>query len=71
MQATDTHQRYFHPHYVVTLKLFIQANGSILIIQGNMRLEVNPDELLSMLDGVIELAKVYGAISESNAPCLS
>jgi hypothetical protein len=62
MQTTDFHQRYWHPHYVLAVKLFVQADGSIVAIQGNVKLELSNSELEAMIKGIKDLARVYAVL---------
>ncbi len=64
MQSTDFHQRYWHPHYVLSVKLFVSADGSIVAIQGNTRLELSPSELDTILECVKNLANTYATMHE-------
>ena len=64
MQTTDFHQRYWHPHYILSVKLFVQADGSIVAIQGNMKLELSNYELDAMIEAIKELARVYGTLHQ-------
>jgi hypothetical protein len=64
MKATDFHQRYYHPHYVLAVKLYLQADGTLLLISGNVRMEVTPDELHFIVCGLMDLSSVFKALHE-------
>lgn len=51
--------------YIVMYKVYVQADGSMVVVIGNQRLEVSGDEVHALLCGSLEYAKVFAALHTS------
>ncbi len=50
------------PEYLVCFKMYVQPDGSVLVVMGNTRLMLSKDEVHALLDGVLEYASVFEAL---------
>lgn len=48
--------------YMVMFRVYVQADGSMVVVIGNQRLEVTADEVHALLCGTIEYSKVFTAL---------
>lgn len=50
--------------YLVMFKVYIQADGSMIVVYGNQRLEVTADEVHRLVCGTLEYARIFTALNE-------
>jgi hypothetical protein len=50
--------------YLIAFRVFVQADGSLVIVYGNQRLEVTADEVHALLLGTMSYAKVFATLNE-------
>ena len=50
--------------YLVMFRVYVQANGSMVVVIGNQRLEVTADEVHMLLCGTIDYASVFSKLHE-------
>jgi len=50
--------------YLVMFKVYVQADGAMVVIFGNQRLEVTTDEVHALLCGTLDYARVFTALNE-------
>lgn len=48
--------------YLVMFKVYVQADGSTVVVIGNQRLEVSADEVHALLLGTLQYADVFKAL---------
>lgn len=48
--------------YLVMFRVYVQADGSMVVVIGNQRLEVTADEVHMLLCGTLDFARVYTAL---------
>ena len=51
------------PEYLVCFKMYVQADGGVLVVMGNQRLMLSADEVRALLDGVLDYAQVFAALN--------
>ena len=66
MKSTDYHHRYWHPHYVLAVKVYLQSDGTLLVVSGNVRMEVSQDELHALVCGIMDLSSVFTRLTVLN-----
>lgn len=54
------------PHYLVTFKVYVQTDGSLLVVMGNATMEVTADELHALLCGVLDYATVFTSLKKNS-----
>ena len=64
MYAIETAKRLRTPHYLITLKLYVQPDGSLLVMMGNASMEVTQDEVHALLCGTLEFANVFSKLHQ-------
>lgn len=52
--------------YLFSFRVYVQADGSLVVIMGNQRLTMTPDEVHLFLCGTIEHAKVFTTLHQQN-----
>ena len=50
--------------YVIAFRVFVQADGSMVVVYGNQRLQVTADEVHLLLSGTLDYAKVFSRLNE-------
>jgi hypothetical protein len=50
--------------YLVMFRVYVQADGSMVVVIGNQRLEVTADEVHMLLCGTIDYANVFSKLHE-------
>jgi hypothetical protein len=50
--------------YLVMFRVYVQADGSMVVVIGNQRMEVTADEVHALLCGAIDYAKVFSKLHE-------
>lgn len=48
--------------YLVMFRVYVQADGSMVVVIGNQRLAVTADEVHALLCGTIDYANVFAAL---------
>jgi hypothetical protein len=48
--------------YLVMFRVYVQADGSMVVAIGNQRLEVTKDEVHALLCGTLDYAKVFASL---------
>ena len=48
--------------YVIAFRVYVQADGSMIVVFGNQRLDVTADEAHALLCGTLEYARVFAAL---------
>jgi hypothetical protein len=48
--------------YLVMFRVYVQADGSMVVVIGNQRLEVTADEVHALLCGTLDYARVFTAL---------
>ncbi len=48
--------------YVVAFRVFVQPDGSMVVVMGNQRLEVTADGVHALLCGTLEYARVFASL---------
>ena len=47
-------------------RVYVQADGSMVVVIGNQRLEVTADEVHALLCGTLDFARVYYSVAQSD-----
>ena len=55
------------PEYLVCFKMYVQADGGVLVVMGNQRLMLSADEVRALLDGVLDYAQVFAGLNREGA----
>lgn len=50
--------------YLVMFRVYVQAEGSMVVVIGNQRMEVTADEVHMLLCGTIDYANVFSRLYE-------
>lgn len=50
--------------YVIAFRVYVQADGSMVVTMGNQRLEVTPDEVHALLCGTLDYARVFATLND-------
>jgi hypothetical protein len=48
--------------FVVAFKVFVQPNGSMVVIMGNQKLEITQDGIHALLCGTLDYARVFATL---------
>lgn len=65
MNAIETATRLRTPHYLTMFKVYVQTDGSLLVVMGNATVEVTADELHALLCGVLDYATVFTTLTKN------
>ena len=50
--------------FVIAFRVFVQADGGLVVVYGNQRLEVTADEVHALLCGTLDYARVFTTLNE-------
>lgn len=50
--------------FVIAFRVFVQADGGLVVVYGNQKLEVTADEVHRLVCGTLDYARVFASLNE-------